>query len=74
MDSASDTEAKFSDSATGQPADRGGKIRGRSPQEIITDYMSYGLQFSHELPYPVYHPMEVLARAYGKAAESTTNE
>jgi len=40
------------------------KIRERSPQAIITDCMSCRLQFSQELPYPVFHPMEILARAY----------
>jgi hypothetical protein len=65
MDSASDTEAKCSDSAAGKP-DRDGKIRGRSPQEIITDCMSCSLQFSHELPYPVFHPMEILSRPMTK--------
>ncbi|MEI6205718.1 MAG: heterodisulfide reductase-related iron-sulfur binding cluster [Desulfuromonadales bacterium] len=40
------------------------KIRGKAPQAIITDCMSCRLQFLHSLPYPVFHPMEVLARAY----------
>jgi glycerol-3-phosphate dehydrogenase subunit C len=40
------------------------KIRGKSPQAIITDCMSCRLQFNHELPYPVFHPLEILARAY----------
>ena len=40
------------------------KIREKSPQAIITDCMSCRLQFNHELPYPVFHPLEVLARAY----------
>ncbi len=44
------------------------KIRERAPQAIVTDCMSCSLQFSHELPYPVYHPMEILARAYGLGA------
>jgi glycerol-3-phosphate dehydrogenase subunit C len=26
--------------------------------------MSCRLQFNHELPYPVFHPLEILARAY----------
>ena len=41
-----------------------GKIRGKDPQAIVTDCMSCRLQFNHALPYPVFHPMEVLARAY----------
>lgn len=40
------------------------KIRAKAPQAIITDCMSCKLQFSHALPYPVFHPMEILARAY----------
>lgn len=40
------------------------KIRARNPQAIVTDCMSCRLQFNHCLPYPVYHPVEVLARAY----------
>ncbi|ABA87311.1 iron-sulfur cluster-binding oxidoreductase, CCG domain pair-containing [Syntrophotalea carbinolica DSM 2380] len=40
------------------------KIRAHDPQAIVTDCMSCRLQFSHCLPYPVYHPVEVLARAY----------
>lgn len=40
------------------------KIREKAPQAIITDCMSCRLQFSHALPYPVFHPMEILARAY----------
>jgi glycerol-3-phosphate dehydrogenase subunit C len=28
------------------------------------------LQFKHCLPYPVYHPVEVLAMAYGGSASS----
>ena len=41
------------------------KIRAHNPQAIVTDCMSCRLQFNHCLPYPVYHPVEVLARAYG---------
>ncbi len=40
------------------------KIRKCNPQAIVTDCMSCRLQFNHCLPYPVYHPVEVLARAY----------
>lgn len=45
------------------------KIRRRAPAAIVTDCLSCRLQFSHALPYPVFHPLEILARAYG-AAES----
>ena len=40
------------------------KIRAKAPQAIITDCLSCKLQFSHALPYPVFHPMEILARGY----------
>lgn len=40
------------------------KIRDKAPQAIITDCMSCKLQFAHTLPYPVFHPVEILARAY----------
>ncbi|KIH75531.1 glycerol 3-phosphate dehydrogenase (quinone) subunit C [Geoalkalibacter ferrihydriticus] len=44
------------------------KIRKRNPQAIITDCMSCRLQFGHVLPYPVFHPLEIIARAYSAAA------
>jgi glycerol-3-phosphate dehydrogenase subunit C len=45
------------------------KFRDHNPQAIVTDCMSCRLQFNHCLPYPVYHPVEVLAMAYrGKPA------
>jgi glycerol-3-phosphate dehydrogenase subunit C len=48
------------------------KIRKRDPQAIITDCMSCRLQFGHSLPYPVFHPLEILVRAYrGGEAESS---
>jgi glycerol-3-phosphate dehydrogenase subunit C len=40
------------------------KIRKQDPEAIITDCMSCRLQFRHALPYPVFHPLEILARAY----------
>lgn len=42
------------------------KIKKKAPQAIITDCMSCRLQFSHALPYPVFHPIEILARAYAE--------
>ncbi len=48
--------------ATGRPLME--KIRAKDPQAIITDCMSCKLQFRHTLPYPVFHPIEILARAY----------
>jgi len=49
------------------------KIRKLDPQAIITDCMSCRLQFSHELPYPVFHPMEILARAYRPEVANSAN-
>jgi glycerol-3-phosphate dehydrogenase subunit C len=40
------------------------KIKKQDPEAIITDCMSCRLQFSHALPYPVYHPLEILALGY----------
>lgn len=40
------------------------KIREKAPQAILSDCMSCRLQFRHALPYPVFHPIEILARAY----------
>ena len=42
------------------------RIRGMDPDAIITDCLSCSLQFRHALPYPVFHPMEILDRAYRK--------
>jgi glycerol-3-phosphate dehydrogenase subunit C len=39
-------------------------IREKDPQAIVTDCMSCSLQFRHALPYPVFHPVEILAMAY----------
>lgn len=44
------------------------KIRAKAPRAIITDCLSCRLQFSHVLPYPVFHPMEILAQAYRSGA------
>ncbi len=49
------------------------KIRELAPQAIITDCMSCRLQFNHALPYPVFHPMEILARAYQFRITSPVN-
>jgi glycerol-3-phosphate dehydrogenase subunit C len=40
------------------------KIRAREPQAIVTDCLSCRLQFQQVLPYPIFHPVEILARAY----------
>ncbi len=51
--------------AVGQPVME--KIRKQNPQAIITDCMSCSLQFQQAMPYPVFHPIEILARAYQAA-------
>ena len=48
--------------AVGQPLLE--KIKKQDPEAIVTDCMSCRLQFRHALPYPVYHPLEILAKAY----------
>jgi glycerol-3-phosphate dehydrogenase subunit C len=40
------------------------KIRACDPQAIVTDCLSCALQFRQVLPCPVFHPVEILARAY----------
>ncbi|MBC7358933.1 MAG: FeS-binding protein [Desulfacinum sp.] len=37
------------------------KIRALQPDGIVTDCLSCRLQFRHNLPYPVVHPLEILA-------------
>jgi glycerol-3-phosphate dehydrogenase subunit C len=41
------------------------KIRGISPDRIVTECLSCRLQFNQLLPLPVSHPSEVLSEAYG---------
>jgi glycerol-3-phosphate dehydrogenase subunit C len=57
-------KASFSDRsiALGRPLMR--KIEAAAPDAIVTDCLSCRLQFSHLLPHPVYHPLEILQRAY----------
>jgi glycerol-3-phosphate dehydrogenase subunit C len=43
------------------------KILVAAPEAIITDCLSCRLQFEHLLPYDVFHPLEVLSRAYESA-------
>ncbi|WP_169728969.1 heterodisulfide reductase-related iron-sulfur binding cluster [Desulfatirhabdium butyrativorans] len=42
------------------------KIRKAAPDAIVTDCISCRLQFEHALPYPVFHPLQVLAMAMGQ--------
>jgi glycerol-3-phosphate dehydrogenase subunit C len=43
-----------------------------APDAIVTECLSCRLQFNHALQYPVFHPMEILARAYGEGESSPT--
>lgn len=45
------------------------KIQANDPTAIITDCLSCRLQFQQMLPYPVFHPLEVISLAY-KAAQA----
>ena len=58
----------FHDASThlAQPLIR--KIKAAAPDAVVTDCLSCRLQFQHLLPYPAYHPVEILSRAY-EAAE-----
>jgi glycerol-3-phosphate dehydrogenase subunit C len=47
-------------------------IEKLAPDAIVTDCLSCRLQFNHALEYPVFHPMEILARAYGEGESSPT--
>jgi glycerol-3-phosphate dehydrogenase subunit C len=46
----------------GQPLMK--KIKLAEPDAIITDCLSCRLQFTHALPYPVLHPIELISQAY----------
>ena len=39
------------------------KIKAAAPEAVITDCLSCRLQFQHLLPFPVFHPLEILARS-----------
>lgn len=41
------------------------KVKKINPSGIITDCLSCRLQFQYNLPYPVLHPLEVIAKAMG---------
>ena len=58
-------KARFHDKSLAVGQGLFAKIEGEAPEAIVTDCMSCRLQFRHALPYPVFHPMEVLADAYG---------
>lgn len=39
------------------------KIESEKPEAVVTECLSCRMQFQHLLPYPVYHPLELLAKA-----------
>jgi glycerol-3-phosphate dehydrogenase subunit C len=41
------------------------RIQQLNPEAIVTDCLSCRLQFAHMLPYPVFHPLEIICRSYG---------
>jgi glycerol-3-phosphate dehydrogenase subunit C len=43
------------------------KIREVEPEGVITECLSCRMQLEHVLPYPVFHPLEVLGRSYREA-------
>jgi glycerol-3-phosphate dehydrogenase subunit C len=40
------------------------KVGAHVPDAVVTDCLSCRLQFQHLLPFPVYHPLEILISAY----------
>ncbi|RJQ77479.1 MAG: FeS-binding protein [Desulfobacteraceae bacterium] len=40
------------------------KIQAADPTVVITDCLSCRLQFQHMLPFPVFHPLELISQAY----------
>lgn len=40
------------------------EIQAAQPEAIITDCLSCRLQFQHLLPYPVFHPVEIISQGY----------
>jgi glycerol-3-phosphate dehydrogenase subunit C len=49
------------------------KIKKAEPEAIITECLSCRLQFTHALPYPVLHPIELISQAY-EAEEPLSRE
>ena len=45
------------------------RLCGTFPSLVNTLCMRCRLQFRHALPYPVFHPIEILARAYSTGDE-----
>jgi glycerol-3-phosphate dehydrogenase subunit C len=44
------------------------KIKKADPEAVITDCLSCRLQFTYALPYPVFHPLELISQSYDIAA------
>ena len=43
------------------------KIKQLAPEQLLTDCLSCRMQFNQTLPYPVYHPIEILKASYQRA-------
>ena len=56
----------------GQPLIK--KIIDAQPDAIITDCLSCRLQFTQALPFPVYHPIELISRAYNYILSSENQQ
>jgi len=39
-------------------------IKQMAPEQLLTDCLSCRMQFNQTLPYPVYHPIEILKTSY----------
>lgn len=50
------------------------KIEAADPTAVVTDCLSCRLQFQQVLPFPVFHPLEMISRAYKAAVAETRNE
>lgn len=42
------------------------KIKEMKPEKLVTDCLSCRLQFNQQLPYKIFHPIEILNEAYSK--------
>jgi glycerol-3-phosphate dehydrogenase subunit C len=54
----------FHDASISLGSSLAAKISAHEPDIVVTDCLSCRLQFQHLLPYPVYHPLEILSYAY----------
>lgn len=67
-------KSDFSQAATLLAGPLLAKIERTKPKAVVTDCLSCRMQFQHLLPYPVYHPLELIAKAYEKAEHAKGGE